>query len=52
MQNLIHSIFVFMSSEFYNFMYFLFLKLFLDEPAMVLRYHLLGFRIWQNGQLN
>jgi hypothetical protein len=38
LQKLIYSIFIFLSSEFLNFYVFLFLELFLDEPAMVLRY--------------
>ena len=39
LQKLIYSIFVFLSSEISNFyVIYLFLELFLDEPAMVLRY--------------
>jgi hypothetical protein len=38
LQKLIYSIFNFLSSKFSNFYVFLFLELFLDEPAMVLRY--------------
>ena len=38
LQKLIYFIFVFLSSEFSNFYVFLFVELFLDEPAMVLRY--------------
>ena len=37
LQKHIYYIFVFLSSEFSNFYGFLFLELFLDEPAMVLR---------------
>jgi hypothetical protein len=42
LQILIYSIFVFLSSNFSIFVRFLFLELFLDEPAMVLRY-LIGY---------